>query len=98
MGRISITADVWSDQNRRPFLAMTAHWIASSGGTGMLQLKTALIAFHRLYCGHDGGSLAQVVLKLLDRAEITLKVRLLHKAVIAVHMSNFFSQDWALHS
>ena len=84
MGQVSITADAWSDQNRRPFLAMTAHWIAKVEGTSALQLKTALIAFHRLRGRHDGKTLAKTVLKLLDRAEITLKVRLLHEAVIAM--------------
>jgi hypothetical protein len=49
MGQISITADVWSDQNRRPFLAMTAHWVAKVEETSVLQLKSALIAFHHLY-------------------------------------------------
>ena len=82
MGQISITADVWSDQNRRPFLAMTAHWIAKVEGT--LQLKATLIAFHFLHGRHDGKTLAEAVLKLLDRAEITLRVRLLHKAAITM--------------
>ncbi|KIM74934.1 hypothetical protein PILCRDRAFT_35746, partial [Piloderma croceum F 1598] len=27
-GRISFTADVWSDSNRRGYLAITAHWIS----------------------------------------------------------------------
>lgn len=64
--------DLWSDQNRRSYLAMTAHWIAP---TSPLQLRTALIAFHRYYGRHDGITLAAVVLRLLDRAGITLKVR-----------------------
>jgi hypothetical protein len=40
--------DAWSDQNRRSYLAITAHWIGRVGGTTSLQLKAALIAFHRL--------------------------------------------------
>ncbi|KAH7903782.1 hypothetical protein BJ138DRAFT_987404, partial [Hygrophoropsis aurantiaca] len=27
-GRVSFTTDIWSDDNLRPFLAMTAHWIS----------------------------------------------------------------------
>ncbi|KAI0278911.1 hypothetical protein BC826DRAFT_926478, partial [Russula brevipes] len=26
-GRISFTADIWSNQSRYPFLAITTHWI-----------------------------------------------------------------------
>lgn len=66
--------DIWSDHNRRSYLAITAHWIAMTLGTTALELKAALIAFHRLRGDHDGESLAEVVLQLLDRAGITLKV------------------------
>ena len=66
--------DIWSDHNRRSYLAITAHWIAMIHGTTALELKAALIAFHRLCGDHDGESLAEVVLQLLDRAGITLKV------------------------
>lgn len=88
MGQVSFTADIWSDQNRRPFLAITAHWIAKVEGTTALQLKTALIAFQRLYGRHDGETLAETVLKLLDRVEITVKVRLLRVAAIMMHVSD----------
>ena len=71
VGRISFTTDIWSDNNRRPYLAITAHWI---GGPNSLELEVALIAFHRLRGRHDGKSLARTVLQLLDRAGITVKV------------------------
>jgi hypothetical protein len=75
MGRISLTMDTWSDQNLQPYLAITAHWIASIGETSSsLQLKSALIAFHRLRRGHSGKAQARVVMHLLDRAGITVKV------------------------
>ena len=74
MGRVSFTIDTWSDQNRRPYLAITAHWIAQHKDTGALKLKTALIAFHRIRGGHDGPALADVVVRLLDRAGVTVKV------------------------
>ena len=38
-GRISFTADVWSDSNRRGYLAITCHWIAWDKATQSLQLK-----------------------------------------------------------
>jgi hypothetical protein len=77
IGQISFTMDIWSDQNRQPYLAITAHWIAKITGTNSLQLKVALIVFHRLRGNHDGETLAEAVLDLLDRAGVTVKVRLL---------------------
>lgn len=74
VGQISFTMDIWSDQNRRAHLALTAHWIAMITGTSALQLEAAMIAFHRLRGDHDGESLAEIVLQLLDRAGITVKV------------------------
>jgi hypothetical protein len=39
--------------------------------TTSLQLKQALIAFHRLRGSHDGKSMAQAAIQMLDRAGIT---------------------------
>ena len=75
MGRVSLTADTWSDQSYNSYLAVTAHWVAQVDGTSALQLKTALIAFHRLEEDHTGQTLAATMMELLDRAGITLKVR-----------------------
>ena len=75
MGQVSFTMDIWSDQNRRSYLAITAHWIAKCEDTEALALKTALIAFHHLCGDHDGMTLADVILLLLDRAGITIKVQ-----------------------
>jgi hypothetical protein len=69
-----MTMDIWSDENLRPYLRMTAHWIAKVTGTTSLQLKVALIVFHRLCGNHDGETLATAVLQLLDRAGITVKI------------------------
>ena len=74
MGEISLTTDIWSDQNHKSYLAITAHWIAKLEGTTSLQLKASLIVFHHLHGGHDGEVLAETVLQLLDRAGITVKV------------------------
>ena len=75
MGQISFTINAWLDQNRQSYLAITAHWIAQHTGSGALKLKMALIAFHRVRGRHNGLSLAEVVLKLLDRADVTNKVQ-----------------------
>jgi hypothetical protein len=75
VGRVSFTLDIWSDQLRGAYLAMTAHWIANVEGTSALGLKTALIAFHRLRREHNGRAIARTVVHLLDRADVTVKVR-----------------------
>ena len=74
MGRISLTADIWSDPNMRPFLACTAHWIAKDDASSALKLKFALIAFHHLPGNHTGVNIATAFLSILDRAGITDKV------------------------
>jgi hypothetical protein len=67
---------------------MMAHWIGKVEGTTALQFKIALIVFHHLHGRHDGKTLAETILRLLDRAQITVKVRLLHEAVIIMHVSD----------
>jgi hypothetical protein len=73
-GKISFTSDVWSDSNRRPYLALTAHWIVRDEATGALRLKAGLIAFHDLPGSHTGKALAVTMLRLIDRAGATLKI------------------------
>lgn len=74
---MSFTADIWSDNNHHGYLAITCHWISRDKSTRRLQLKRALLAFHRLCGGHDGKAMADAVLRLLDRAGITAQVCLL---------------------
>ncbi|KAG1789470.1 hypothetical protein EV424DRAFT_1355714 [Suillus variegatus] len=45
-GKVCFTSDLWSDYKLRPFMALTAHWIAKADKDSMLMLKVALIAFH----------------------------------------------------
>ncbi|KIM68545.1 hypothetical protein SCLCIDRAFT_48933, partial [Scleroderma citrinum Foug A] len=54
LGQISLTADIWTDENRRPFLVTTAHWIASDENSATFRLKVALIAFHYFPGSHTG--------------------------------------------
>jgi hypothetical protein len=71
LGKVSCTADLWSDKNLRSYLCITTHWLAHNPVTDKLELRTALIAFHNVTGKHDGVNLARIVLHLLDRAGIT---------------------------
>jgi hypothetical protein len=66
--------DIWSNQSRYPYLAVTVHWIEKDNCTGHLKLRAALIAFHRLQGSHNGPRLARIALQILDQVEITAKV------------------------
>jgi len=73
LGQVSFTADIWSNQSRYPFLAMTGHWMSrlQSGG---FQYNSALLVFHQVQGSHNGERLARIVLHLLDRVDVTVKV------------------------
>jgi hypothetical protein len=73
-GKISFTSDLWSDKKLRPFMALTAHWIAKEEQTSVLVLKAALIAFHHVPGSHTGKSLGSMLLHLLDRADVAKDV------------------------
>ncbi|KAF8833284.1 hypothetical protein BDN67DRAFT_917317, partial [Paxillus ammoniavirescens] len=73
-GQISHMADIWSNDNQHPFLAMTAHWISEEPSTSTLKLKSVLLAFHRICGNHSGKSLAKTILYLLDCAKTIAKV------------------------
>ena len=73
-GRISFTADIWSNQSRHPYLAVTAHWIKRHESSHRLELQGALIGFHRLRGSHNGRRLARVVVHILDQVGIATKV------------------------
>jgi hypothetical protein len=73
IGKISYTTDIWSSDNRTPYIAITAHWMRKDEH-GHLQLKSALIAFQRVWGKHSASNLARIVLQLLDRAGTTTNV------------------------
>jgi len=76
---------------------MTAHWIAPTENTNRLELKVALVAFHRIQGHHTGKSLARTVLYLLDRAGITSKVNVsIDRCVYKISTPCFL--DRTLHS
>lgn len=74
IGKISYTSDIWSSDNRTPYIAITAHWMGNDE-SGHLTLKNALIAFQRVWGKHTASNLARIVLQLLDRAGTTTNVR-----------------------
>jgi hypothetical protein len=76
MGQLLFTTDIWSNQDRVSYLAMTAHWIAKVEETSTLHLKGIPIAFHRLRKRHMGKSLAKTVIHLLGRVDVTLNIGL----------------------
>ena len=90
VGKVSFTSDLWSDRQRRSYMCITAHWIARSKRSHTLELKSTLIAFHHVSGTHDGVNLACTILKLLDRAGVTAKVRRLILISKYVNMSNAF--------
>ena len=73
IGKISYTSDIWSSDNRTPYIAITAHWMGKDE-SGHLELKNALIAFQRVWGKHTASNLARLVLQLLDRAGTTTNV------------------------
>lgn len=72
-GRISLTADGWSDQRRRPWFGITGHWIHEMV-SGALENRAALLAFHPTGSNGDGKSLARLAHGLVERAGIVGKV------------------------
>ena len=73
-GRVSFTADAWSDRNLQSWLCITSHWIAKEATTGSHQLKCVLMAFHRICGSQDGKNMAEITIQLLDRANIAANV------------------------
>ena len=80
LGKISLTADVWSDPNLVPYMAVTSHWIevkmiqTNEGPHFVLRLRAELIAFHHIEGRHNGVHLASTFFKVLQRVGITAKV------------------------
>lgn len=70
---------MWSDPNKTPFMAVTAHWIETTQGTShspqhILKLRADLIGFYRVPGRHDGEHLAHAFLHILDRVSVSGKV------------------------
>jgi len=68
---------MWSDVNRRSFMAVTAHWMAK-GGAKQLELRSTLIAFWEVDGSHSGDNLGQVLFDIIQNIGIGYKVCIHH--------------------
>ena len=74
--------DLWSDSNLMPLMAATAHWIevklenTPQGPQRRLVLRCDLVGFVCVPTRHTGEHLAGAFLYILDRLDITEKVRI----------------------
>jgi hypothetical protein len=81
MGKISFTMDMWSDFDKKHYMAVTAHWLEktslliSESPQQQVNLRTDLIGFVHIPGSHTGERLAEVFLWILERLKITKKVR-----------------------
>ena len=80
MGKISFTTDMWSDFNKKAYMAVTAHWLekASLEASNRLQPKislcTDLIGFVYVPSSHTEEHLAGVFLSVINCLKIAKKV------------------------
>jgi hypothetical protein len=77
MGKVSFTMNIWTDLDKKPYMAVTAYWLeqASLQMSGRLQQKinlcTDLIGFVHIPSSHTGERLAEVFLWILKRFKFT---------------------------
>ena len=73
---------MWTDFDKKPYMAVTAHWIEktslhlSGRLQPRLQLRTDLIGFVHVPGSHTGERMAKVFIWILERLNITEKVSL----------------------
>jgi hypothetical protein len=84
---------MWSKGDLQPFYAVTAHWLYEDKNKN-IKLATRLIAFHRFWGRHTAKNMANVTLKILDRAGTTANVSffLIHLQIL------IFLSVWPFHS
>jgi hypothetical protein len=82
MGKISFTMDMWSDPDRKAYMAVTAHWLerqplqVAQTLQHRINLRVDLIGFIYVPTAHTGSCLAETFLFMLDRLQISNKVSL----------------------
>lgn len=64
-----MTSDLWSDQNLRSFMAVTAHYINNEG-----ELAEHLISFRKIDGQHTGSNIGQALFDVLVESDIVDKV------------------------
>lgn len=72
LGELSLTSDLWTDPDLRPFMAITAHWIEDVAG--QLRLRSNLIAFHHIPGSHTGLNISRIFHEMVKRAGIAENV------------------------
>lgn len=76
--------DLWSDTNLSPFMAVTAHWIQSTGiidnpqdgPRHLLKLRSDLVGFYKVPGRHTGSHLAHAFICIIDRLSLDWNVSL----------------------
>jgi len=81
MGKISFTMNMWTDDfNKKPYMAVTAHWLEKATLSGRLQPKTSLctdlIGFMHVSSSYTGERLAEAFLIIIGCLKIAKKVYL----------------------
>ena len=65
--------DIWSDPDRKPYMAVTAHWIEHQS-QHKINLRADLIGFLHVPDSHTGECLAKAFLFIIDHLDISNKV------------------------
>jgi hypothetical protein len=64
--------DMWSDPDRKAYMAVTAHWMENYQKS--IHLRADLLGFVNVAGSHTGECLAKVFLFIIDRLGIDKKV------------------------
>jgi len=73
LGRVSFTADIWSDPNLTSFLAMTCRF-SKRNAAGRLEVANRLLAFRTVEGSHDGDNIGQIMYDIVKDADTHQKV------------------------
>ena len=73
-GQILITFDTWTSGTNDPYLAVTAHYIASpEGQANNWELRSKVLGYTDIEGNHSGANTAAVILQVVDRYGIRQK-------------------------
>jgi len=100
LGKISFTTDIWSDPDRKPYMAVIAHWMerqplqVSQTLQHRISLRADLIGFIHVPGSHTGAHLAEMFLCILNRLQIANKVSFIFIILYYIYM--FYRLDGLL--
>jgi hypothetical protein len=92
LGKISFTTDIWLDPDRKPYMAVTAHWMecqplqVSQTLQHGISLRADLIGFIHVPGSHTDAHLAKMFLCILDRLQIANKVSFIFIILYYIYM------------